>query len=213
MSKGLLIVIEGIDGAGKTTQVELLEKYYSAKNIPHEVISFPRYEDNLYGQLIRRYLNGEFGRINPYVIALIFAGDRVLAKAQIENWLAQGKLVIANRYVSSSKAHLGANLPEEKKEEFIRWLDKLEYQTNKMPKEDLTILLDIEPSVGRKNVQGADIHESNLKHLQEASKIYLKLAQTEPNWKVVDCMSDGSMKSKEEIHKLIIEILNSKLMS
>src|SRR3989344_6071043 len=113
MNKGLLVVIDGIDGAGKTTQVNLLSRYYSSKNIPHEVISFPRYEDNLYGKLIRRYLTGEFGRINSYIIAPIFAGDRVLAKPLMESWLNSGKLVIANRFISSSKAHLGANLPKE----------------------------------------------------------------------------------------------------
>lgn len=216
--KGKLIVIEGIDGSGKTTQVELLTKYLADKKNLHEVISFPRYDDNLYGQLIRRYLDGEFGpihEVNPYLIALAYAGDRLLAKPQVESWLQNGKLVIANRYVSSSQAHLGANLAEDKREEFMQWVDELEYQTNKLPKEDLTILLNVDPNVGQENVQGgeADIHEDSLKHLEEASKIYLELSKAKENWQVVDCMENGKMKSKETIHKMIVEILNKFLVS
>ena len=135
---GKLIVIDGIDGSGKTTQIELLTKYFSERDFPYQTISFPRYEHNLYGKLIRRYLGGEFGsisQVNPYLVALAYAGDRALVKSLIEEWLRGGKVVIVNRYVSSSKAHLGANLPEEKREEFFTWLDDLEYKTNNIPKE------------------------------------------------------------------------------
>ena len=107
MSKGFLIVIDGIDGSGKSIQVDLLSKYLEEKNIPFEIISFPRYEDNEYGKLVKRYLEGEFGginEVNPYLISLAYAGDRALAKPLIENWLNGGQVVIANRYVSSSKA-------------------------------------------------------------------------------------------------------------
>lgn len=212
MSKGLLIVIDGIDGSGKTTQTQLLTKYLTDKNIPHQVISFPRYEDNLYGHLIRRYLDGEFGttaQVNPYLIALAYAGDRALAKPLIESWLNSGRLVIANRYVSSSKAHLGANLAEDKRAEFMRWLERLEYETNRLPKPDLTVLLDVDPAVGQKNVAGADLHEKDLVHLEKASKIYLELSQAEPNWQVVNCMSNGTMQTKEEIHHQITALLKS----
>lgn len=212
MKKGSLIVIEGIDGSGKTTQVELLTKYLSKKNIPCEVISFPRYEENIYGGLVKRYLEGEFGSIievNPYLVSVPFAGDRFLAKPLIEQWLNEGKVVIANRYISSSKAHMGANLPEEKREEFMGWLDQLEYKTNGLPKEDLTILLNVDPEIGQKNVQGreTDLHEDNLKHLEEAAKIYLELSKAEPNWRVIECMEDGRMKDKDLTHKLITPFL------
>ncbi len=200
MSKGFLIVIEGIDGSGKTTQVELLQAW--------EVISFPRYEDNLYGKLIKKYLEGEFGKADPYLIALAYAGDRTLANPLIESWLSGGKVVIANRYVSSSKAHLSANLPVEKREEFMRWIDKLEYETNGIPKEDLTILLDVDPKKGQANVEG-DLHEDDLNHLIKARKIYLELSKAEENWRVVNCMEGGKMARKEKIHKQITAILNN----
>lgn len=215
MKKGSLVVIEGIDGSGKTTQIELLKQYLASQGstLQVEVISFPRYEDNLYGKLIRRYLQGEFGsinQVNPYLMALAFAGDRVLAKPLIESWLQSGKVVIANRYVSSSKAHLSANLSEDQREEFIGWIERLEYETNKIPKEDLTILLDVDPKLGQKNVQGekVDIHEDNLIHLEEASKIYLELSKAEANWKVVNCMLDGRMKPKEGINEEIAGMTN-----
>lgn len=213
MKKGLLFVIDGIDGSGKTTQINLLAENLKKQNIPFEVVSFPRYEDNIYGELIKRYLEGEFGSIddvNPYLMSLAYAGDRVLAKPEIESWLSEGKMVLANRYVSSSKAHLGANLSPEKREEFINWLDELEYQTNGISKEDLTILLTVDPKISQKNVAGkhTDLHEQSLRHLEDASKIYLGLAKKETNWYVVDCVKDGGMRIREDINQEIMEILN-----
>lgn len=212
MKKGSLIVIDGIDGSGKTTQVELLKQASGLQGQALQVISFPRYEDNIYGKLIKRYLEGEFGdinQVNPYLMALAFAGDRLLAKPQIDGWLSEGKIVIANRYVSASKAHMGANLPEGERSEFIKWLDELEYETNGMPKEDLTILLTVDPKIGQKNILGkhTDIHEENLQHLEQANRIYLSLAKKEDNWYVVDCMEDGQMKPREEIHQAIACLL------
>lgn len=217
--KGLLIVIDGVDGAGKTTQVELLSKYLSENNIPFETISFPRYEENLYGNLIKKYLEGEFGslkEVNPHLIALAYASDRNLAKPLIEEWLNQGKVVISNRYVSASKAHLGANLEEDQREEFMQWIDLLEYQTNQLPKEDLNILLSVDSKVGQENAskdQLKDIHEESAHHLEGASKIYFELSQAESNWVKLDCMDGKAMKAKEKISKELIELLKSRFTS
>lgn len=216
MKKGLLIVFEGIDGSGKTTQVGLLADYLKSKGVLFEVISFPRYENNLYGKLIRRYLEGEFGsiqQVNPNLAALAYAGDRDLAKDLITGWLSEDKVVIANRYVSSSKAHLGANLSEENRREFIEWIEQLEYQTNKIPKENLTILLKVEPKIGQNNSldELKDVHEQNLAHLETAGKIYLDLAKEEPNWYILDCMIGNQMKSRTKIHKELLQILDGKL--
>lgn len=210
---GKLIVIDGIDGAGKTTQIGLLKEYYARRGTPSEAISFPRYEENEYGKLVKRYLEGEFGdinNVNPYLVALTYAGDRLLAKPLMENWLQSGKLVIANRYVSSSKAHLSANLSENERESFMEWLDKLEYETNGLPKPDLTILLNIDSKIGQKNALSKlapDMHEEDSSHLQKAAKIYLELSQAEENWQVLECMENGKLKSRNQIHKLLVEIL------
>lgn len=216
--KGLLLVFEGIDGSGKTTQIELLKQYLTSQDVVWEAINFPRYEDNLYGKLIRRYLKGEFGSIqnvNPYLIALAYAADRFLAKPLIDNWLQSGKVVLANRFVSSSKAHLGANLPEDQRENFMEWIDQMEYQNNKMPKPSLNILLKVDPKAGQQNALKdhlIDIHEKSIEHEQKASKIYLELSQKEPNWVVVNCMEDGQMRNKEDINKKIVEILQNILL-
>ncbi len=217
MRKGLLIVFEGIDGSGKTTQIDLLSAFFKQKNIDHEVISFPRYEDNLYGKLIRRYLSGEFGSnkgANPYLVALAYAGDRFLSKPLIESWIQEGKIVLANRYLPSNKAYMAANLEPEKQEEFMRWIDELEYQTNRMPKEDLNILLSVDAKSGQANVKGtrgSDIHEDSLVHLEKAAKIYQELSKAETNWIVLDCMQGEKMKSKQAIHVDIINILKAYL--
>lgn len=216
MRKGLLTVIDGIDGSGKTTQIKLLAKALKEQKVLFEIISFPRYKDNIFGKLIKKYLEGKFGsisQVNPYLISLAYAGDRDLAKPLIERWLSEGKVVIANRYVSASKAHLGANLQEEKREEFFKWLDELEYKINGIPKEDLTILLKVDPQLGQNNASGKhhDIHEENLRHLELAYKIYLLLAKRANNWYVVDCMESAQMKAPEEIHQTIIGLLQKKI--
>lgn len=218
MNKGFLIVIDGIDGSGKTTQIELLSKSLTEKNIAHEVISFPRYDDNLYGKLIRRYLDGEFGgisQVSPYLMALAYAGDRALAKPLIENWLNEGIIVLANRYVSSSYAHMSAKLPENEQEEFMEWVRELEYGTNKIPKQDLTILLQVDAKIGQKNVKGGDtdIHEDNLAHLNAANKIYQELSQAEENWMVIDCMVNSQMRSPEDINKEVVKALEGVISS
>lgn len=219
VSQGRLIVIDGTDGAGKTTQIELLKKALDSQGVAWEAVSFPRYGKNKYANLVKKYLEGKFGPINqvdPYEISKLYAGDRLLAKPIIEKWLKQGKIVLANRYVSSNKAHMGANLPERERVKFFKRLDQLEYETNKIPKEDLTILLVVDPKVGQKNVlskQKPDLHEDNLEHLEQANKIYLQLAKTEPNWYVIHCMRDGTMKSKEDIRREIVKILENVLLS
>lgn len=212
MSKGAFIVIDGIDGSGKTTQIELLKKALASKGVPLQAISFPRYGDNKYTDQIEKYLRGEES-FDPYTISKAYAADRLLAKPQIEAWLKQGKLVVANRYVSASKAHLGAKLPEGEDKVFFKWLDQLEYKRNALPKEDLTILLSVDPKTGQQNALKAkkkDINEHDLKHLEEAAEIYLELSKSEPNWVVVECMANGKMKSPEQIHKEILDILQRK---
>lgn len=194
--QGILIVIDGIDGSGKTTQINLLTQNLKEKGIDFEVISFPRYGNNQYTDQIEKYLNGEQS-FDPFSIAKAYASDRLLAKPQIEQWLNQGKMVIANRYTSANKAHLGVDLPEPQ-----------------MPKPDLTILLDVDPKIGQENalnLNKADIHEHDLKHLEEAAKIYLELSKSEPNWVVIDCMKDGEMKTPEAIHKEIIYLVKDRI--
>lgn len=224
MSKGRFIVIEGTDGSGKGTQTELLVEKLKAMNISTQFIDFPRYDQNIYGELVGRYLDAEFGGIDdvsPYLACLPFAGDRMLAKEAIKEWLREGKLVVTNRYVPSNKAHMGAKLPNKERERFYGWLDRLEYKTNGIPKEDLVIFLSVAPEIGQRNVEGKgkrlhlgdkkkDIHEDNLEHLSQTSKIYLEFAKSDPKWALIECTKNGQMRTKDEIHEEILEILKFK---
>lgn len=216
---GKFIVIEGTDGSGKLTQVELLTHRLQEHKHPYQVIDFPRYKDNLYGSVIREYLNGEYGalyEVHPKLASIPYAIDRLLAKPLIEKWKDDGDLVIANRYVSANKAHMAAKLPVEERDNFIRWLDELEYGTNRIPRPDLTILLYLPVEIAQSNVDrkgyGRDIHEDNLKYQGDTADIFLRLAKSESKWEMIKCatqISDGhtTMKVRGEIHSEIMNVL------
>lgn len=222
---GKFIVIEGTDGSGKATQIELLTHRLQEHNYSYQVIDFPRYKDNPYGRVIKEYLNGEYGtlyEVHPKLASIPYAIDRLLAKPLIEKWRDDGSLVIANRYVSANKAHMAAKLPIEERDNFIRWLDELEYETNRIPRPDLTILLYLPVGMAQSNVDrkgyrdylnnkiGRDIHEDNLKYQGDTADIFLRLAKSEPNWEIVECatqISDWTMKVGGEIHFEIMNVL------
>lgn len=225
IKKGKFIVIEGTDGSGKGTQTQLLSDALKKKKVPHKIFDFPRYEDNIYGQLVARYLKGEFGGVNevsPYLVSLSYAGDRVLAKPQMDKALDEGKMILSNRYVLSNKAHQSTKLPNPKRKQFIQWLDDLEYKTNKLPREDLVIFLYLpsrmaQDNVGKKGARGymgkkkKDIHENSISHLTESVKMYLYLSKTEKNWVVINCLEKNKeMKTREKIHEEIMEILRKR---
>lgn len=222
--KGFFLVIDGTDGSGKATQIDLMKIALTNLKVSHEIIDFPRYEDNLYGKLVGRYLKGEFGgldQVSPYLASLAYAGDRMLAEPLMKKWLQQNKLVISNRYVPSSKAHQSAKLPKKEQASFMQWLDELEYRTNGIPREELVIFLYVPPQIGQKLVEqkesrsymggkGKDIHESNLQYQIDSSKLYLQQAKKEKHWVVIKCTKKGQMRSREEIHAEIMQVLAQK---
>ncbi len=222
--RGHFIVFEGTDGSGKATQVKLLRAELQRKGVKHQVIAFPRYGGNPYSKLISNYLNGDFGEVdevNNYLISLAYAGDRFLAKEIINDWLDQGYLVIADRYVSSNKAFMGAKLPKDKRQEFIDWLDDLEYSINGIPREELTLFLNVPVDLTFKNVaqkggrdylknQTHDIHERNLNYQEETRKVYLGISEIEPGWEVINCIIKDKMIDRQTIHSQIKQILSNK---
>src|SRR5579864_3132642 len=136
--RGKLIVLEGIDGSGKRTQLGLLAREFDARGLSTVQVSFPRYESS-FGKLVARYLNGEFGSldaVDPHFSALIYAGDRFEAKGQLESALAAGKIVLADRYIGSNLAHQTSRAAPGQREEFLRWLKHLEYDLYGLPVED-----------------------------------------------------------------------------
>ncbi|MDO8503491.1 MAG: dTMP kinase [bacterium] len=216
MEKGKLIVFEGIDGSGKATQAKLLLASLKRKGYKTEYIDFPRYHDSFHGKVVARYLKGEFGRleeINPYLSALPYALDRLMAKDEIKRFLAQGKIVVANRYVSSNMAYQAARLKKSQREAFQRWLSEMEYKVHALPEENLVIFLNVPSEIGQKLIDKRgerDLYEKSLPYLKKVEKIYLALARGK-NWAKIECVSRaGKIKTKAEIHRSLVSLLEKR---
>jgi dTMP kinase len=223
-ARGKFIVLEGIDGSGKRTQLDLLARAFAGRGIAFSQISFPNY-GGFFGKLVARFLNGEFGpleAVDPHFSALLYAGDRLESKPAIEAALASGQNVLADRYVGSNLAHQGARVPREKREEFLAWLRELEYRVYALPAEDLVIYLRLPVAeahrlVAEKGARGYtnhkhDLQEADLAHLEAASRVYDELAQ-QKNWVRIECFdaSAGALRSPEAIHREILAAIDARI--
>ena len=222
------IVIEGLDGAGKSTQIELLKQYLKAKDIESEYIHFPTVDSPIFGNMISRFLRGEFGnldQVDPYLVALLFAGDRFNLANQIRDWQNQEKVVINDRYVYSNIGFQCAKLnSDEEAQKLFDWIFDLEYNYFKIPKPDLNIFLDVpfeftkqrltenRSGSDRDYLEGkVDIHESNLDFQQNVRKTYLKAVEKDDGLIRIDCSDEsGNMLSADEISKKIIKEIESR---
>ena len=222
---GKLIAIEGVDGAGKRTQTELLSRALAARGVSCLTVSFPRYE-SFFGRMIARFLNGEFGElqaVDAHFAALLYAGDRLEAKPELEAALSAGKTILADRYIASNLAHQGARVAPEKRAEFLAWLRRLEYGTYGLPAESLVVYLRVQPAKAQQHVERKaaraytplkrDLLESNLVHLEQAAQVYDALA-AEPNWVIIECFDAASeaMKSPEEIHRTVLAAVEARVL-
>ena len=222
----MFIVIEGLDGAGKSTQVGMLREWLARRGVESEYIHFPRFDAPVYGELVARFLRGEFGsaaEVDPYLVALLFAGDRAGAAPQIREWLGQGKAVILDRYVYSNIGYQCAKLPRgEQRQRLARWILDLEYGHNAIPQPDLSLFLDVPFSFTERKLTAAregddrtylhgadDIHESSLSLQRAVREVYLDAAAADPSLRVVDCGDDsGGMETPEGIFARICLLLN-----
>jgi dTMP kinase len=224
--RGKFIVLEGIDGSGKRTQVEALAREISRRGIAFSQISFPNY-GGFFGKLVAQFLNGDFGSlaaVDPHFSALLYAGDRLESKSAIELALNAGKVVLADRYVASNLAHQGARVPREKRAEFLAWLKQLEYEVQALPAEDLVIYLRVPAAeahrlVGEKGVRDytksrRDLQEADLAHLEAASQVYDELAR-QPNWITIECFdaAAGALREPAEIHAEIVAAVEARTHS
>jgi len=216
------LVIEGLDGSGKSTQLKLLGAYLEQKAVRYKYLHFPRLEVGVYGRLIAKFLRGEMGDnnvVDPYLVALMFAGDRKDAKPLIEKWMDQDQLVIVDRYVYSNIAFQCAKLekPDEQKQ-LADWIMDLEFSEHRLPVPDVNIFLDVpfdftrsrlsEERVGedRKYLNGQpDIHERDLSFQERVRNIYLNICSGLGDLKIINCTADGGgMKTPEAIFDLIL---------
>ncbi len=216
--KGFLIVIDGGNGSGKTTQTEMLVDYLKKENLPTKYVDFPQYYTSFHGKTVARFLSGEFGNIDevsPYLAALAFAVDRASIKNEMEDFLKKGGYIIANRYATSSLAHQGAKFKDRaKRRDFLDWLYELEYKVHKIPREDIVIYLYVPWKIGMELVQKRgrqlDIEEKDLAYWQAVEKMYQYFAKHNKHWVTIECAADGKILPPAVIHKKIIDILRRK---
>lgn len=219
------IVIEGLDGSGKSTQLKMLKKYLEDNKIDYEYLHFPRTDSRIYGDLIARFLRGELGDINtvnPYLIALIYAGDRNDAKDKINQWVSEKKLVIVDRYVYSNIAFQCAKLNSEGDiEKLSEWIKDLEYNYFKIPQPALNIFLNVPFEFTRKNLTNQrsgddrnylngkeDIHEKDIDFQDRVRNIYLREVKKDQHLKIINCANEqGEMSEAKDIFAKIIDQL------
>lgn len=222
---GKLIVIEGSDGSGKTTQLQLLKEYLETKKIPVATIDFPRYYISFHGKIIARFLRGEFGdpsQANPYLISIVYAADRENAAPLIYEWLKKGNVVLSNRYVPSNLAHQAGKLSKKERDVFIQWELELEYDVNKIPKEDIAIYLHVPYKVSLELMKGGDRAErtyvkgtkdkveENATYLRNSERAYNYLTKKFPHWVKIECVQNGVLRTREDIHNEVKNTLQER---
>ena len=211
---GKLIVIEGTDGSGKSTQFRLLTQRLENENITFQKLVFPQYAEPS-SALIRMYLGGEFGSkptdVNAYAASTFYAVDRYASYKKVwGNWYENGGLVVSDRYTTSNAVHQASKEPAERQHAFLKWLYELEYDRLGLPRPDLTIYLDVptdftEQLMRRREADTnttADIHEQDLEYLSTCRRTG-KAAAEYYGWTVIRCVKDGAMRSIEDIHEEI----------
>ncbi|MEI7709610.1 MAG: dTMP kinase [bacterium] len=217
MKKGKLVVIDGTDGSGKTTQANLLMTHLRKDGRKVKFIHFPRYEDNFFGKFIAHCLSEQYYNwvnIHPKIASIVYAADRWESKEKIEGWLKEGYIVVMDRYISSNQIHQGGKIADVKKREaFIKWLAEMEYNVFKIPAPDLTVYLSLPVEmvlklIKARDYKGAraylgskkDVHEKDKNFLKNSIKSALWLAETQKNWMKIECMEGKQLRTFENIH-------------
>ena len=211
----MLIVLEGLDGAGKSAQVELVRRMFAQEGVESHFLHFPRFDAPVYGELIARFLRGELGavdKVDPYLVALLFAGDRADAAAQLRCWLDAGHAVVLDRYVYSNVGFQCAKLPAgDRQEELRRWILDLEFGYYGIPRPDVSLFLDVPFAFTEKKLSEVregddrdylkgerDIHEASLDLQRRVREVYRAAAAADDRLRIIDCSdARGGMDSPD----------------
>ena len=220
--KGKLFVIEGLDGSGKGTQTRALFEALQAQGLPVRRLSFPNYESDS-SALVKMYLRGEFGEkpgdVNPYAASSFYAVDRYAGfKADWGKFYADGGILVADRYTTSNAVHQCSKLPQDQWDAFNQWLFQYEFELLGMPAPDAVIYLAVDPAVSQKLMTGRyhgdeskkDIHEKDVSYL-DASRLAAEHCAKTLGWVTVQCVKDGAMRTVEDIHAQVLDIVRQKL--
>lgn len=207
-----LVAIEGIDGSGKGTQARKLQEQLVDRGCGCELISFPRYDDTVFGSAVGRFLNGEFGSladVHPLLASLLYAGDRFESKHTLLEALRLSDVVVLDRYVPSNVAHQAAKRHGAERRELADFIQQLEYRIYGLPVADLVILLDLpvaeaQALVARKHQRSythmpADIQESDAEYLSHVRSAYLELADTDASWRTISGVGQDGLRTVDEV--------------
>nr|AIA12577.1 Thymidylate kinase [uncultured bacterium] len=209
-ARGKLIVLDGTDGAGKTTQTNLLVENLRSQGYEVEIADFPKYGSKSAGPLEEYLVDGKYGQLNPRAASIFFAIDRFDGSYAVRQWLDEGKIVIANRYVTSNAGHQGGMIADKTERlKFFKWLSNLEYDIFGIPKPDLNLILHVPAKVAQKRAyqrdKKRDLYDSDLKHLENAERVYLEISQLFPNTRLVECAEGTEMLTPQEVHNQVWE--------
>lgn len=221
-NKGKLIVIDGTDGSGKATQVALLMKRLKKEKYIIKTVDFPEYYKNFFGKFIGHCLSEQYYNwihVHPKIASVMYAADRWESKNEMESWLKKGYIVIANRYVSANQIHQGGKIKSAKKRnDFMKWLDEMEYKVFKIPRPNLTLYLSLPIDITLKLLKNRDheikrkylkkkkdVHEADVDFLINSRKSALKLAKEVPNFIKIECSDKSGILSREQIHEMVYE--------
>ncbi len=216
---GRLIVFEGIDGSGKSTQFKLICRRLEEEGVKFVKLNFPQYNEPS-SALIRMYLGGEFGEnpedVNPYAASTFFAVDRYASFMKVwrDNYKS-GSLILTDRYTTSNALHQGAKLPEDKRADFFKWLYTFEFELMELPRPDIVLYMDVPAETAlarlkkRKIETGVtdDIHERDEKYLDECQKCGAVAAE-HYGWRKIPCFSGGTERTEKQIHEEIYQTLS-----
>ena len=215
---GKLIVFEGIDGSGKSTQIDLLCDRLANEGRDFMRLRFPRY-DKPSSALLKMYLNGEFGNdpdaVNAYASSSFFAVDRFASyKQDWSGYYEEGGLILTDRYTTSNALHQGAKLPTEDREQFFKWLYNYEFSLLGLPAPDFVMFLEIEAAKSATRLQGrqaktsteGDIHEKDISYLEQCAVCGAQAAALY-NWQRIECYDEGRERGVDELHQEIYSVL------
>ncbi len=218
MKKGKLIVIDGTDGSGKATQVELLRKRLVKEGKTVKIVDFPEYYKNFFGKFVGHCLSEQyfnFVNVHPKIASVLYAADRWESSKQIEGWLKKGYVVLANRYVSSNQIHQGGKIRDAKKrKDFLRWLDDMEHRVFGIPRPDVVVFLSVPIRVTLGLMKDrdktheraylkkkTDVHENDPRFLENSRKSAIKLVEELNNFVKIECTKKNAMRTRDDIHE------------
>lgn len=224
MDKGILVVLEGLDGSGKATQAQLLYEALDARDRPVKQITFPNYGSDS-SALVKMYLGGAFGQhvddVNAYAASSFYSVDRYASyKTEWGAFYHAGGLVIADRYTTSNAVHQCAKQPRPQWDAYLDWLFDFEYRKIAIPAPDLVVYLDVDPEVTQRLISARyqgheekkDIHERDTAYMRSSREAAMYCAERQ-GWQRVSCCENGAMRPREAIHKDVLALVDSCLAS